>query len=112
MEILDRLYAVIRERARERPSGSYVVSLLDAGPDAIASKLREECEELVEAAAEADDAHTVHEVADLIFHVWVLLGALELPPERVYAELEKRFGTGGLEEKAARGTRQRGDTGC
>jgi len=102
VEILDRLYEVIRARARERPSGSYVVSLLDGGPDAIAAKLREECEELVAAAAGGDERHTVHEAADLLFHIWVLLGALELPPEHVYAELERRFGTGGLEEKAAR----------
>jgi len=69
----------------------------------VAAKLREECEELIEAAARGDARHSAHEAADLLFHVWVLLGALELPPERVYAELERRFGTGGLEEKAARG---------
>ena len=103
-EILDRLYAVIRQRSEQRPDNSYVVSLLDAGLPRIAEKLREETDELIEAAGEGDAAHTAHEAADLIFHAWVLLASVGVEPESVYRVLGERFGIGGLEEKAARGT--------
>ena len=101
-DVLDRLYEVVESRSKERPLGSYVVELLDRGPDAVAAKLREECEEVIEARAEGDGDHLAHEVADLVFHLWVLMAAAELPPARVYAKLEQRFGVGGLVEKAAR----------
>jgi phosphoribosyl-ATP pyrophosphohydrolase len=101
-EILDRLQEVIAERKRGRPEGSYVVSLLDSGLPAIVGKIREEAEELIEAAGEGDPAHTAHEAADLLFHVWVLLAEVDLPAEQVYEELARRFGIGGLEEKASR----------
>ena len=102
-DVLDRVYAVIRERKRERPAGSYVVQLLDGGVGAIGAKLREESAELVEAVGQPDAAQIAHEAADLLFHVWVLLGAVDVTPAQVYEVLEKRFGVGGLAEKAARG---------
>jgi phosphoribosyl-ATP pyrophosphohydrolase len=102
-EILDRLFRVIEARHRERPAGSYVTELLEGGLDAIAAKVREEAEETLEAAASGDGEHTAREVADLLFHVWVLLAATGLKPDDVYAVLDQRFGQGGLEEKAARG---------
>lgn len=107
-EILDRLYRVIDQRRVERPEGSYVVELFDAGLDAMAAKLREECEEVIEAAGERDPDHLAREIADLLFHAWVVMGANSLQPERVYAVLEERFGVGGLVEKAARGGRDGG----
>ena len=109
VEILDRLAAVIGERNRERPEGSYTGELFRAGHAAIAAKLREESEELIEAAAASDAAHTAHEAADLLFHTLVLLEFAGVEPASVYAELERRFGTSGLEEKAGRG---RGDRAC
>ncbi|MEZ4218103.1 MAG: phosphoribosyl-ATP diphosphatase [Myxococcota bacterium] len=119
-EILDRLAAVIAERARARAGGapgaapSYVAKLLDGGHAAIAAKVREESAELVDAAAEGDAAHTAHEAADLLFHVWVLLAHAGVAPAAVFAELERRFGTSGLVEKASRaaggnGARSGGD---
>ena len=104
--VLDRLFDVIDDRRRERPAGSYVVQLLDGAPASLAAKVREEAEELIEAAAGADRAHTVHEAADLLFHVLVLLADAGVRPDDVYGALESRFGVGGLEEKAAR---ERGD---
>jgi len=101
-EILDRLAAVIAERAEARPTGSYVVQLLDGGVPSIAAKIREEAEELIEAAGEADRQHTAHEAADLLFHVWVLLRDAGVEADAVFGELTRRFGTGGLAEKAAR----------
>jgi phosphoribosyl-ATP pyrophosphohydrolase len=102
-EILDRLYQVVESRRLERPEGSYVVKLLDGGLDAVAAKLREECEEVIDAAREGDGDHLAREVADLVFHTWVAMAAADVPPARVYAVLEQRFGIGGLAEKAARG---------
>lgn len=102
-QVLDRLYEVIERRRDERPTGSYVVTLLDAGMPAIAAKLREESEEVVRAAFD-EDAHAVaHEAADVVFHLFVLLAARGIQPGAVYAELARRFGIGGLVEKAARG---------
>ena len=102
-EILDRLAAVIAERRSEPREGSYTCALLEGGHGAIAAKVREECEELIEAAAGDDAAHTAHEAADLLYHAWVLLALAGVEPAAVWAELERRFGTGGLEEKASRG---------
>lgn len=106
--ILDRLYGVIEARRRSPEADSYVAALL--GDRArLEGKLHEELGELIEAAREGDPAHTRHEAADLLFHVWVLLGAVELPPREVYAELERRFGQGGFAEKAAREKAARGE---
>lgn len=103
--ILDRLFQVIRARGQERPEGSYVVSLLDGGQPAIAAKVREEAEELIEAAGSLDTDHIAREAADLLFHTWVLLASAGVEPEAVYSELTRRFGTGGLAEKASRASR-------
>ena len=102
-DVLDRVYEVIRRRVLERPAGSYVTKLLDGGPDAIAAKVREESEELLEAAASGRPEAIAHEAADLLFHVWVLLGACDVAPARVYETLQNRAGTSGLAEKASRG---------
>ena len=100
--ILDRLFGVIRDRQSQRPAGSYVVSLLDGGWEAIEAKVREEAGEVVAAARDESDAALAHEAADLLFHLWVLLASRDVEPRHVYAELGRRFGLGGLEEKAAR----------
>lgn len=100
--VLDRLFDVIEERRRERPDGSYVVSLLDGGWESIAAKIREEADEVCEAGANESDAAVTHEAADLVFHLLVGLAARGIEPTAVYAELARRFGIGGLEEKASR----------
>ena len=101
-DILERLARVLQERHRDLPEGSYVSSLFGGGHPAIASKVREEAEELIEAAGAHDTAHTVHEAADLLFHILVLLENAGIAPSVVLEELERRFGTSGLEEKASR----------
>jgi len=108
-DILERLGSVIEQRHRERPDGSYVVELLDGGHGAIAAKLREESEELIAAAEAGDAAHTAREAADLLFHALVLLEQAGVAPAAVWEELERRFGTGGLEEKASRGAPGEGE---
>ncbi len=105
-QILDRLYEIVVARRELRPTGSYVVSLLDGGWEAIAAKIREECEEVVLAARDQGDDALAHEVADLFFHVWVMMASRGVEPGAVYAEIARRFGVGGLEEKASRSVRR------
>lgn len=101
--ILDRLFDIVVARRDERPPDSYVVSLLDGGWSSMAGKIREEAEEVVIAGRDESDEALAHEVADLVFHVWVLMASRGVVPDQVYAELAKRFGQSGLEEKASRG---------
>ncbi|MCA9504036.1 MAG: phosphoribosyl-ATP diphosphatase [Spirochaetaceae bacterium] len=101
--ILDRLFSVLETRRQERPAGSYVVSLLDGGIASIGAKVEEEAAEVIAAARDESDAAVAHEAADLLFHLWVLMLSRGVEPSRVYAELARRFGVGGLAEKAARG---------
>ena len=100
--ILDRLFEIVMTRRDERPEGSYVAQLLEGGLPAISEKIREESEEVIGAARDEGDAALAHEVADLLFHVWVMMASRDVAPEAVYAELARRFGIGGLEEKASR----------
>jgi phosphoribosyl-ATP pyrophosphohydrolase len=100
--ILDQLFEIVAARREARPDGSYVVELLDGGWAAMAAKVREEAEEVVIAARDEGDGALAHEVADLLFHVWVMLASRNVSPSEVYAELGRRFGIGGLEEKASR----------
>jgi phosphoribosyl-ATP pyrophosphohydrolase/phosphoribosyl-AMP cyclohydrolase len=100
--VLSRVADVIAERRRTRPEKSYVVSLLDAGLPKINGKITEEAGELVESLPENDAAHTAHEAADLIFHTLVGLEAAGVPVDAVFAQLRKRFGISGIDEKASR----------
>jgi phosphoribosyl-AMP cyclohydrolase / phosphoribosyl-ATP pyrophosphohydrolase len=100
--VLARVADVIAQRRRTRPEKSYVVSLLDAGLPKISAKIAEESGELIEALPQNDAAHTAHEAADLIFHALVGLESAGVPLDDVFAQLRKRFGVSGLEEKASR----------
>lgn len=100
--ILEKVYQVIRERIDHPPAKSYVVSLVNGGADRIGAKIREEAAELAEAGQEADQAHLVHEAADLLFHALVLLAFRNSEPAAVFRELERRFGTSGITEKESR----------
>ena len=102
-DILDLIYRIILERKQLGDSEkSYVKSLYDKGLDKILSKIGEEATETAVAGKGGEPAEVVYEVADLFFHVLVLLGYYEIPPEKIYAELRKRFGVSGIEEKAER----------
>jgi phosphoribosyl-ATP pyrophosphohydrolase/phosphoribosyl-AMP cyclohydrolase len=101
-DILEMVYRVIQQR-RDNPSEkSYVASLFAKGMDKILGKIGEEATETVVAGKGGNPEEVVYEAADLFFHVLVLLGYYDLPPERVYAELRRRFGLSGIEEKAGR----------
>ena len=108
-DALARLAAVIESRLPARggdPDKSYVARLLHKGPDAFLKKIGEEATEVVMAAKDADhggDARKiVYEVADLWFHSMIALAHYGLAPADVVAELERRAGTSGIEEKALR----------
>jgi len=101
--VLERLAEVLEARKGASPEASYVASLYAGAPDAILRKIGEEATELVLAGKGGRDEEVVHETADLWFHTLVLLAARGLGPAQVLAELERRFGTSGHEEKARRG---------
>ncbi|MFK5926306.1 MAG: phosphoribosyl-ATP diphosphatase [Desulfuromusa sp.] len=103
-DILETIYQIIQER-KQLGDGekSYVKSLFDKGLDKILSKIGEEATETAVAGKGGDPEEVVYEVADLFFHVLILLGYYDLPPEKIYAELRRRFGVSGIEEKASRG---------
>ena len=84
------------------PQTSYVAKLLAKGPDAFLKKIGEEATELVMAAKDGDPERIVSETADLWFHCLVTLTHYNLRPEDVLAELARREGLSGLEEKARR----------
>ncbi|MGI9229767.1 MAG: phosphoribosyl-ATP diphosphatase [Gammaproteobacteria bacterium] len=102
-EVLSALAQILQERKQADPEQSYVASLYAGGVDAIAAKISEEAEETIDAAKTGDEQHIIHETADLWFHCLVLLSHLDIPPEQVLAELQRRSGTSGHEEKARRG---------
>ena len=108
-DALARLAAVIESRKAANggdPAASYVARLLHQGPDAFLKKIGEEATEVVMAAKDADHggdpAKIVNEVADLWFHCLIVLAHYNLSPADVVAELERRAGTSGIEEKALR----------
>jgi len=91
-KVLDRLYQVILERKTTLPADSYVASLLKQGQEKIFKKLAEELTELVLASKDGKREAIVYEAADLLFHLLVLLGFHEIPPEEIDRELKRRFG--------------------
>ena len=111
---LARLAAVIESRKPANggdPASSYVSRLLHKGPDSFLKKIGEEATEVVMAAKDvdhgADKSKIVYEVADLWFHTMVALAHYGLTPADVVAELERREGTSGIEEKALRKVAER-----
>jgi phosphoribosyl-ATP pyrophosphohydrolase len=103
--VFDRLMSVIEDRKRNPPERSYTTSLFAGGVAKIGAKITEEAAEVVEAAGERGTEgreHLVHEAADLIYHLFVMLGHRNIPLKEVEAELAGRFGISGLDEKASR----------
>ena len=101
-DILERLAATLAERRGADPSSSYVASLNAKGLDAILKKVGEEATETVLAAKGGDRGAVVRETADLWFHCLVMLSWHGIAPAEVLAELERREGRSGHDEKASR----------
>ena len=104
MERFDQLLATIIERRSGDPATSYVAKLTAKGRATMAQKLGEEAVEVVIAAMSDDKPGIVSESADLMFHLAVLLADAGLSFDDVRAELERREGVSGVEEKAKRST--------
>ncbi len=102
-DVLLRLAEVLEERKGAEPDSSYVAKLYAKGLDSILKKVGEEATETVIAAKDGDPSQVIYETADLWFHTLVMLKHLNLEPQAVLDELDRRFGLSGLEEKASRG---------
>jgi len=101
--VLKRLGETLAARRGADPASSYVAKLYAAGEDAILRKVMEEAAECLLASKQGDKLHFVREVADLWFHSLVLLAWHGLTPDDVLAELHRREGISGIDEKASRG---------
>jgi len=101
-ETLERIAAVIEQRKGADASKSYVALLLGKDEDAVLKKVGEEATEVILAAKSAERLALVRETADLWFHCMILLARRGLGPADVLAELHRREGISGIDEKAAR----------
>jgi phosphoribosyl-ATP pyrophosphohydrolase len=101
-EILRRLADTIEARKRADAGSSYVAGLFAKGHDAVLKKVAEEAAEVLLAAKDGDKLHIVRETADLWFHCMVMLAWHDLRPDDVLAELQRREGISGVDEKASR----------
>jgi phosphoribosyl-ATP pyrophosphohydrolase len=100
--VLDRLYEAILSRRGGDPESSHTARLFQKGTPKIAQKLGEEAVEAVIAGVKGDRANLTHESADLLYHLMVLWADQGLAPGEVWAELERRRASSGVEEKASR----------
>lgn len=89
-DIIDEVYGVVMSRKAERPEGSYTTYLFNKGLDKILKKVGEEAAEVIIGAKNRSREEVVYEVADLLYHLLVLLGEQEINPDEVYGELAKR----------------------
>ena len=100
--ILNALEKILEERKSSSEDKSYVSSLYSKGVNTILEKVSEESEEVIQAAKEEGRDEVIHEVADLWFHIMVLLRHEDISIEEIELELARRFGVSGHEEKASR----------
>lgn len=100
---LDRLSQTIAARKGADPDSSWTAKLLAKGPEKCAEKFGEEAIEAIIEAVKGDRAKLTAEVADVLYHLLVMLASRDVALSDVLAELERREGTSGIAEKAARG---------
>lgn len=102
MNILEQLAATIETRKGADPDSSWTAKLLSKGPEKCAEKFGEEAIEALIEAVKGDRAGLTSEAADVLYHLLVMLAARDVPLSDVLAELQRREGTSGMAEKAAR----------
>ena len=102
MNTLERLAATIEARKTASPDSSWTAKLLAKGPEKCAEKFGEEAVEAIVAAVKNDRQNLTAEAADVLYHLLVMLAARDVPLADVLAELDRREGTSGIEEKSAR----------
>ena len=103
MTALDRLAATIASRKGADPASSWTAKLLAGGPETCAKKFGEEAVEAVIEAVKGDRNRLTSEAADVLYHLLVMLAARDVTLAEVLAELERREGRSGIDEKAGRG---------
>jgi phosphoribosyl-ATP pyrophosphohydrolase len=103
MTALDRLAATVQARKGADPESSWTAKLLSKGPEKCAEKFGEEAVEAIIEAVKGDREKLTAEAADVLYHLLVMLAARDVTLDLVMTELERREGTSGLAEKAARG---------
>ena len=91
-DTLEELYAVLVQRARDLPPGSYTAKLLSEPQDKLLKKITEEAGELILAARDGDSVQLTHEMADLVYHLLVVMVREDLTLEDLAGELESRRG--------------------
>ncbi|WP_107497521.1 phosphoribosyl-ATP diphosphatase [Thalassobius sp. I31.1] len=102
MHTLSRLAETIASRANADPDSSWTAKLLAKGPEKCAEKFGEEAVEAIIASVKGDTTNLTAEAADVLYHLLVMLQASGVKFESVLAELDRREGTSGIAEKAAR----------
>lgn len=102
MTVLSDLAATISARRNADPDSSWTAKLLAKGPEKCAEKFGEEAVEAIIEAVKGDRDALVSEAADVLFHLLVMLESRDVPLDDVLAELNRRQGTSGIAEKAAR----------
>jgi len=100
--VLAAVFATVEERRKTLPEKSYVAALLRKGTDAICCKIAEETGETIKAAREQDKQHLTRELCDVFFHAMVLMANKDISLAELEAELGRRHGISGLDEKASR----------
>ncbi len=102
MTTLTRLAATIQSRKGADPESSWTAKLLSRGPEKCAEKFGEEAVEAIIEAVKGDRDRLTSEAADVLYHLLVMLAARDVTLQDVLAELDRREGRSGLDEKAAR----------
>ncbi|MGV6847954.1 MAG: phosphoribosyl-ATP diphosphatase [Marinibacterium sp.] len=102
MNTLETLAATIATRRDADPDSSWTAKLLSKGPEKCAEKFGEEAVEAIIETVKGDRERLTAEAADVLYHLLVMLAARDVPLSAVLAELERRQGTSGLDEKAGR----------
>ena len=103
MTALHRLATTIAARKGADPESSWTAKLLAKGPEKCAEKFGEEAVEAIIEVVKGDREKLTAEAADVLYHLLVMLAARDVTLDQVLAELERREGTSGIAEKAARG---------
>lgn len=101
-DVLERLFTTIKSRYGDSPDASYTAKLFSKGRGEIAKKLGEEATETIIASLDESEEKVVSESADLLYHLLVLWADTGVEPQHVWAELERREGVSGIDEKKSR----------
>lgn len=96
MNALEKVFSIIQQRAAQPEEGSYTNYLLSKGLDKVLKKVGEEASETIIAAKNNKKTELIGELADLQYHLLVLMYVTGVTPEEVNSELEQRFGKGGF----------------